>query len=257
MMHQSARHNLLSSLGIRSWYCKYTLPNAALTPAKIFSKVKAIESVSVRAAYLDDVLSTKLILTNPKLAIQSKHDVDIEFNSDKPVVLKEVLSDGSCLEEITPLEINYVPELTLSVAFFDKVIILYEKSVSGDSALEELLLENIISVLKGKKTENSSPNSILSWPVFKSKALFNEQSVYFGSVAKRWLGAQCWSECVHLLYFGDSFSAIESVLLGIRDEQCLSYSVAPFKESLTQIVGSPIKKKNIWEQFSNLGIISG
>jgi hypothetical protein len=257
MMHQSARHNLLSGLGVRSWYCKYTLPNAAVTPAKIFSNVKSVDSFSVIASSLGDAISSKAILANAKLAIETKLDLGIESKSDEPVVLKEVLSDKPSKEEIASLEINYVPELTLSVAFFDKIIIIYERPVSADSLLEELLLGSVISALKGKKIEDSNPNSVLSWPVFKSKALIKEQSQYFEVVAKRWLDTLCWSECTYLLYFGGSYSAIESVLLGIRDEQSLNYNLVPFTESLTQIVGSPIKKKNIWEQLSNMGAISG
>ena len=76
-MDQSVRHNLLSSLGVKSWYCKYTLQNAASTPIDAFPKVKPIESFAAKAISLSKVSSSQEILADAQLIIGPKLDLDV------------------------------------------------------------------------------------------------------------------------------------------------------------------------------------
>tara|TARA_R110001592_G_scaffold362972_1_gene679092 strand:+ start:2933 stop:3700 length:768 start_codon:yes stop_codon:yes gene_type:complete len=254
-MHQSVRHEVLNSLGIRSWYCKYTITNAAETPANIYSKEKRIESCSVEAD------TTSLSGLHPIASVRGSAQLEfkaklVETKSVEGIVNKGALIDKSSLADKPDVIKSIAPELTLSVTVFGDVTVISEQSASDDNILERVLLGNIISVITGKNTESIYNDSVLSWPVFKSRALIKEQSLYFESVSKSWLEAQKWSECNYVFYFGDSFSALEAVLLGIKAEQSLNYMLVSCSDSLNYLLGSPIKKKNLWSLFSRVAVIN-
>jgi hypothetical protein len=263
MMHQSARHEVLSNLGLRSWYCKYTLTNAAKTPDNIVINVKLDESFPVESDKTLIKTSVSLESTNPAAVILSSiqdvspsvSELDIKLDAENlDPIHDEDLNNESSLIAKPPLIGIPVTELILTAVAFDKIVVLYEKPVSDDSVLEKDLLENIIRALTERQVEHRAKESVFSWPVFKSSALIKEQSVYFDKLTKRWLEQQCWLECRYVLYFGENCSSLDSMIMGVRDEQSLDFILVPFKYSLFHLLNSPIKKKNLWGLFSSLGI---
>ena len=264
-MHQSARHEVLGGLGLRSWYCKYTLPNAATTPAKIFTNAKPIEDFSNESEVALKSASTALELPNPARVILTSVQVvnspsteqGVRLDEEKLVLSnKEDLNNESSAIDTSALNSLPITELILTAVVFDKIVVLYESPVSDGSVLEKDLLENIIRAVTERQVEHRAKESVFSWPAFRSGALIKEQSSYFDKLAKRWLEQQSWSECSHMLYFGEHCSALESIILGVRAEQSLEFILVPFRNSLFDLLNSPINKKNLWDLFSSVGIAS-
>lgn len=254
MQSISVRDHILGIVGVRQWYSKCILPNAAETPRDFFCEPKTIEDdsialgaesvgvlpvVSKMPASLDDITS----ISKPKRV----HDV--ELDRDKDVV--------NVVESKVKPKVKVVPNLTVSAVSIGSNTFLFEQTDSGNENLEKTLLEAIVSVVTGKASAIGQKDSVLTWPVFESGAFKDELSVYFDRVVKRWLETQSWSECNYVFYFGDHLSNFESVILDIRAEQNLEYKVVSCKVSLAQILSSPIKKKNLWELFTRIGVIDG
>lgn len=250
----SARDHILGMVGVRQWYSKCILPNAAETPKDFFCEAKAIENVSTALrpklvdvlplvsaipAGLDDIPS----ISKPKLV------EDAELDRDQNVV--------KVGESKVKPQVKVVPNLTVSAVSIENITILFEQTDTGNENIEKTLLEAIANVITGKASAIHQKDMVLTWPVFESGAFKEELSVYFDLVVKRWLETQYWSECDYVFYFGDHLSSLESVLLDIRAEQNLEYKVVSCNASLAQILSSPIKKKNLWELFSRIGVVDG
>lgn len=254
MQSVSARDHILGIVGVRQWYSKCVLPNAAVTPNSLFCVAKVIEDASVTlesksVGVLPLVSEIPTSLDDIPSVPKSKlvEDVGLDQNYDAVKV------DES---QVKP-KVQVVPNLTVSAVSIESITVLFEQTDSGNEAMEKALLVAIVNVITGKASGIHKNDSILTWPIFESGAFKDELSVYFDLVVKRWLEAQCWTECDYVFYFGDHLSSLESVLLDIRAEQNLEYKVVSCKASLAQILNSPIKKKNLWELFSRIGVVDG
>ena len=242
---------MLAMIGVRQWYSKCVLPNAAVSPKDIFCEIKVAEAASITAApKMSGVMPLVLpVLESVEGIAKPKIVADIEVYPAESVV-KGVKPEVS-------QHINIVPRLTVSAVSLENITILFEQADSGGDEAEKALLESIVSVIAGRIACVDQKGSTLSWPVFESGVFKDELSVYFDLVVKRWLERQCWSECDYVFYFGDYLSSLETVLLDIRAEQCLEYKVVSCKASLAQILSSPIKKKSLWDLLSHIGVLGG
>ncbi len=258
MLLQSSRQEVLSGLGLRSWYCRFTLPNAAETPATIYSDNSSEKNILVESVSQDSAALASNILEVVEVENKSR-----SVDSAQPKLSTILVDEGESLVDSPELakessaERPIVSELCLTMTVFDKVVVLYERSVSSDDVQEKNLLDNILSVMSQTKAHSCGRESVFSWPIFESAAFISEQSRHFDLVVRRWLQEQCWSECSHVLYFGNSYSVVEPVMTRIKAEQSFEYTLVSFPDSLFHLLSSPIKKKNLWGLISRTGVFCG
>jgi hypothetical protein len=250
MVSLTARHQSLIGLGIRQWYSKCVLPNAAKTPESLLCKVEMLEgkSSSMATKSLSGVKpSVPASLESIRLISPVNLVKGSEQKSEPQPVKSVALSDEAI--------IKLAPALTISALSIQNITFLFEQTYSSNKDVEKALLMAIAGVITGKTSSLNQKSSVLTWPVFESNAFKVELSRYFDLVIKCWLDRQSWSDCDYVFYFGSHLPSLESVLLDIRSEQNLEFRVVPCKASLAQILSSPIKKRNLWELFSHIGVV--
>lgn len=260
------RHEALNCLGVRQWYSKYLLPNAASSPVFEVALVQSSDvslSDSAQALFLAENINDKKISSN-NLLVDKLNDQCIE-PSAIDIVTKKSESDEKSLIACSALSpvadivgMKLSDKLTLSFMRFDRFVVLYELEESYEERLENHLLDAIILMILGfSGTANKQKNSQLIWPVFDSEAIKKTQVNYFESVLRRWLERKDWLDCDYLLYFGKNYEGLETVFLSVMAAYDSDCSILPFRFSLSDLLTSSSKKKKLWEFISNAGLIRG
>lgn len=251
MSHLSERHDVLCALGVRPWYGRYVLPKAAVVPAALLSKLMPAKSFftvegvpNIEKDELIPSLATAYKRQEPKAALKEELGVAHIEQLTESVAISDH-ANKICIPQI---------EFFLSVRRFGNISVVYEQLNSLDHQLEVLFLDAVMISLN--RHESSSDSAALAWPVFKSDVFRDVPSVHFKPLFTRWLNSQAWSGCDYLFYFGKSFQYLESSLLEFKNEKNLNITMLAFEDSLAEIIGSPIKKKNVWELFSKEGLVS-
>lgn len=247
-MSSSSRDVVLGYLGVRQWYAKYSLPNAANSPQFVNSSTALPNreggktSLAIASGALCELASETL----PKLV----HDV-------APMMGDLGSTDSSNTAHIVNTEQNFIrgnqKKISLSINQINNFFVVYELNdeVRGNS--EELFLNSAIQSINEGGQIASSYKDTLSWPVFESKAFFSTQECHYKVILRRWLDRLPWSECKYLLYIGEYYTDLQQVFLDVEADQKTHSELLSFNANLNQIMSSAHQKKRLWELLSSIG----
>lgn len=256
----SVRHEVLKRLGLKQWYSKFNLPNAADTPPSIsISKAEVNfnhselnkDSVGIFDSINEQVSKSELISGKTLLKEMLAPE---ELTSDASFVSNIVETSSVSAELIESIDVvEKIPSLSLSVGFYNTVLVFQELDSSSNLELEQRLIENIFKSFN-LNSELLASGPVFKWPVFKSEALIFSQAPLFSNVFKRWASNKTWSQVNYVIYFGKNYEKLKPLFLEVQSEFNEESILVPYKLSLTDVLRSPSAKKKLWSLLLKVGL---
>lgn len=246
------RHETLQHLGVSQWYCKYTLPNVLATPSSFFlKKEEYCEEGEVKAIPLIGAIQGKESAQVAHSLMASLDTMEKGSGKDSSQLFQESVITT---KKISP---HY---LSLAVVRMGALLIFYDIAAAVDNVinLEQTLLLSVVRCLSPAVIDVEAVGNVSSfvWPPFYSPKLLSSQSEYFNGALNSWVGLQSFTGVEKILYIGMNFHYLDDVFLEQRSKNESECAVIPIELTLSELIGSPIKKKKVWSILSKIGAIS-
>lgn len=240
-----SRHELLRNLGVGQWYSKYTLSNSPATP---------INLLSAALPGHDEVVGSDadLYVSSVGDAQAGKRSLDVVMTE---LVVPSTETQPKPILEI-PNKVLSVVSLSLVMVKVEGLLVCYESSGEFQSE-QSLLLAIVRSIYPDVVSFEEVDSSSFVWPPFLSSRLFNDQSVYFEPNLKRWFSSYDLGNVSQVIYFGLAFELVEKVILELRAEVEADFIMHPLALGLSELLATPVKKKNLWSLLSRVGVLGG
>lgn len=244
------RQVCLNLLGVKQWYSRFNLSNAAKTPAALFAKADIDTNLSRPNTVFPeaDQSSAKRL---PKQVIDSagllKSPEKISVSSLLVEEQANDIDEAQLQESVVSNDVS----LSLNMMSFEKGLIFYEGQASESQLKEQRLLKAFIKFALSGVGEHFE-SSFFQWPVFSSSVLRKNQNRYLNDSVSRWANQANWSSAQYVFYFGHQFNLLEKEFLDLKLSSESACIFVPIQLSIAELLSAPIKKRALWDCISSL-----